>query len=102
MQKIEGLDLGDIFSEVEKEALAEKRKEVAKKVSGIVLNLQQWRYLRKEKTDEIKKLDGKIANAEEKLKGIREGKWELIPDDQKGQNQTGKNQGPGATPSEDD
>lgn len=103
MNPIEGIDLGEVFGEVEKEALAEKRKEVARKVSGLVLNLQQWRYKAKELAKETEKNNKRIAKAEEKLRGIKEGKWELLEDDnqqQKGQNQAGKNQA--TTDNEDD
>lgn len=104
MKPIEGIDLGELVKETENEILAEKRVEVRRKVSGIVLNLAQWKEGKKRALAEADKYDQKIAKGEAKLKAIREGKWEVLEDDQnqkkdQGNQQKGKAQ---AAPDDED
>lgn len=85
MKKIEGLSLSEILAAAENEALAEKRMEVHRKVSGIVLNLQQWsRELLRLNSDyekSKKKLEGRIEKAKDKVKALKEEKWEVLEDE---------------------
>lgn len=85
MKPIEGLDLSKIFEQAENDALAEKRLGVHKQVSGIILNLQQWKSdlarAEAEWNKTKKKLGEKIEKAEGKLTQIKAGVWSVLGDD---------------------
>lgn len=93
MKAIEGIDLGELFDEVEAAALSEQRQAVSGKIRGIALNVAQWQNQRKDLQRQIDKLDQKITKGQDKLKAIREGKWEVLEDDQQ-KSKEGKGQAP--------
>lgn len=83
MKPIEGIELGDIYAEVQAARLKEQRIAIAGKVSGIYTNILQWQQGKARADSESKKLGEKIAKAQDKLQKIRDGDWTVLQEEQK-------------------
>lgn len=78
MDKIEGIDLGQLVKEAEADVLREQRDKVARAVRGIVADIGRWHEERATKATELEKLDEKIAKAKDKYQKLVNGDWSVL------------------------